>query len=123
MKILMIVYCLVIYSNSCTQRNDNLFIERVTDDFSRSSYYILINIKSGSKTDQYLMENDDFFYYFHQQKGYTEKQYQEFIRSIIGDKRTLTVSNDDIKKYGFIAVRPSDKLTNEIKKGKNSLLQ
>ncbi|GEM_PF-1701912 len=123
MRILIILYCLVMHLTSCSQKKDNLFVERIFSDYSRSSYYILINIESSGKPLPYLIENDDLFYYYHQQKGYNEKQYQEFIKPLINEGKSITVSASDINKYGFIIVHPNNKMREEIKKGKIFLLK
>ena len=108
---------------SCSQKKDNAFVEKIISDYSRSSYYILINIESMGKTYPYLIENDDLFYYYHQQKGYNEKQYQEFIKPLINEEKPITVVTADINKYNFTVVDPNNTISEEIKKGKKYLLQ
>ena len=108
---------------SCSQKKDNAFVEKIISDYSRSSYYILINIESMRKTYPYLIENDDLFYYYHQQKGYNEKQYQEFIKPLINEEKPITVVTADINKYNFTVVDANNTISEEIKKGKKYLLQ
>jgi hypothetical protein len=107
---------------SCSQKKDNPFVEKIIGDYSRNSYFVLIGIKSSTATSMYLIENDDLFYYYHQQKGYNEKQYQEFIKPLLSEEKSIMVSSDDIKKYGFTAIT-SAKLEEEMKKDKSYLLQ
>ncbi len=123
MRKLAILYFTIMHFISCGQSYDNSFIEKITGDYSRNSYYILIDIKSLDKSSLYLIENDDLFYYFHQLKGYNEKQYQDFIRPLIKEGRSITVNESDIKKYGFTAIPANKKLAEDIKKGKDYLLQ
>ena len=122
MRTLIIFYFLIIYLPSCSQSQNSPFVERIIGDYSRSSYYILVSIKSPNKDSLYLIENDDLFYYYHQKSGYSEKQYQEYIGPVINEVKSIIVADSDIKKYGFEVISLA-KVESEMKKGRSYILQ
>jgi hypothetical protein len=111
------------YLTCCSSpQKDSLFVEKIVNDYSRNSYFILIKVKSIDKFSYYLIENDDLLYYYHQLKGFNEKQYQDFIKPLIGKNKSIIVSNDDIGKYGFSAISSAE-LEEKGKNGKDYILQ
>ena len=53
----------------CGQSNkqhvDDNFFNKITNDFSRNSYFILLRADLPDTTSEYLIENDDLFFFFH----------------------------------------------------------
>lgn len=107
---------------ACSQKRDSGFIAKITDDFSRNSYFIVLDVSLPAGITTSLIENDDLYYYFYKTKGYNENRYKEEIRMIIKKNKVLTVTNVYFSKFGFSKVENLQKLNDDAKKGKGFIM-
>jgi hypothetical protein len=106
----------------CSQKENTMFLNKIVNDFSRNSYFILINISTSNQVSKCLIENNNLFFYFHQTKGLTKEEYKKYIISILNNNTILSITSDDKKKYGFISINSSAVITETAKRGKTFFL-
>src|SRR5947209_8375821 len=87
---------------ACSQKKDKVFLNKVTSDFSRNSYYIVVKAGVQNKEMDYLIDNDDLFYFFHQTKGFDRTTYQKYVMPILQYNKPILASDPDVSKFGFI---------------------
>lgn len=122
MKIFIIIAMTTLSMQSCSQSNSNSFVSKVINDFSRNSYFIILNTELSEGINISLIENDDLFYYFNQTKGYNEETYKKEIEIIMRERRVLKITDADFAKFEFIKVKSIPMLNKEAKKGKEFIV-
>lgn len=95
---------MLITLTGCSQNENSMFLDKILNDFSRNSYFVLINVTSSKGMSLFAIENDDLFYYFHQTKKVTEDEYKKKLLVLLTSKQSLNLDDEEIKKYGFIEV-------------------
>jgi hypothetical protein len=110
-------------SFACSQKHDEVFLNKVTGDFSRNSYYIVVKVGMQNKGTDYLIDNDDLFYFFHQTKGFDKSTYQKYVIPILQSRKPIFVSDTDISKFGFIKLIRNEYVHTEAVKGKDAFVK
>lgn len=114
----LLIYLIITSSSfACNQRGDEGFFNKVTSDFSRNSYFIVV--KAENKGVEYLIDNDDLFYFFHQTKGFDKASYQKYILPILQFNKSITISDTDISKFGFVKLTRNEYIQAESVKGRD----
>lgn len=122
MKFYIITFVILVSMQDCSQNRHSHFVDKITSDFSRGSYYIVVNVKLSGVVTTSLIENDDLYYFFHKTKGYDEARYKNEVRNIFKKELMLNVAETDFSKFGFIKVVRIPKLDEEAKKGKDFIV-
>lgn len=122
MRYFIVTFILLLSMQGCSQNSASDFVDKVTSDFSRSSYFIIIRIKFPDGVTESLIENDDLYYFFHKTEGYDEARYKEEISNLIKTDHELNVSETDFSKFGFIKLARLSKLDEEAKMGKDFIV-
>ena len=105
MRNLFSLYFLIIFCYACGQNIDSKFIDLVTGDFSRTSYFIPVKATINDNAISCLIENDDLFYYFHETNNWNEAEYKQQIRQTINKQGIeLNLSDMDKIKFGFLPI-------------------
>lgn len=107
---------------SCGQKKDKMFLDKVLNDYSRDSYFIILKTSTANQTTTSLIDNDDLFFYFHERKGFDQNAYKDFMSSFINEGKVLEVNIADYKKYGFIEIKSDRSIDADAKKGKDFFL-
>lgn len=107
---------------ACSQSSKSGFVDKVTNDFSRNSYFIFLNVRLPEGITTSLIENDDLYYFFHKTKGYDEAKYKEDVGVIINKSKALSVAETDFSKFGFTRLVSIPKFKVEAKKGKDFIM-
>lgn len=116
-------YTVILLSmQACSQKGNDNFSDKITNDFSRNSYFIVLNVRLPEGIVQTLIENDELFYYFNKTKGYDKSKYKEVVQSIIKQSQVLNIPETDFSPFGFIKIIKVPKLNEEIEKGKGFIL-
>jgi hypothetical protein len=105
------------------QKKDSSFFDKLLNDFSRNSSFVLVKIVLENKGINYLIENDDLFYFFNQAKGLNRTQYQKFMMSILKSNQSINISRKDISKFGFLKVIANADVRAKFSKGKDSFVK
>ena len=100
------------------QTKDSAFLSKVTNDLSRNSYYVSLKVENENNFIQSIIPNGQLYYYYLKEKGMREAGYKKFIRNIIAGNKSIRVSANNLKKYGFIKVGSNVKIDAEAKKRK-----
>jgi hypothetical protein len=100
------------------QDNDNFF-NRIVNDFSRSSYFIVLRADLPDTTSEYLIENDDLFFFFHQKQGWNENDYRTKVLPFLEGKEKLKINKSDIGTYHFNDIKTNRQLEEDAHKGKD----
>lgn len=122
MKYLIVVIILSMSISACSQKSDNTFVNKIVNDFSRNSYFLIINVSLPKGKVKSIIENDDLFYFFSKLKNYNEHQYKEHAANIISSNQLLTISEDDFSKFGFAKLVNVNSIQNDAIKGKDFIL-
>ena len=122
MRFFIVIAITTLSMQACSQRGSDSFIRKIINDFSRNSYFIVLNAELAEGTITSLIENDDLFYYFNQTKGYDEATYKKEAEIIISKNRALKITSADFVKFGFIKVENIPMFDKEIEKGKEFIL-
>ncbi len=109
-KPLFIIILILVSLAAYSQKNDNIFFEKLLNDFSKNSYFILVKSDSQNKSTYYLIENDDLYYFFHETKGLDKTEYQKFMIPLLKYHKSIYLSNKDIFKFGFIKLTKNEHL-------------
>lgn len=122
------IFCLNILLMSrligCSQKAYNPYLQMVSNDFSRNSYFIILNVIIEGQKGVYLIENDDLFYYYHQTKSFNEEQYKKQIIPLLSSQRSITLSSLEMSKYGFVKiVKASQEIESDSTKGKEYFIK
>jgi hypothetical protein len=121
---LLIGCCLLGIFECCGQyQGDTKLIEKVTRDFSRNSYFVPLRVNVSDSIFQCVIENGRLYYYLYQKEHLSKEQYWEFIKSFIQQDKVLKINAFDLEKIGFIPVRRSAVMENDIKKGKEFIIK
>lgn len=108
---------------ACSQNHDELFLNKIINDFSRNSYYIVVKVGDENKNIDYLIDNDDLFYYLHQTKGYDKATYQKYLRPILLTNKPILISKADIVKFRFIKIIQNDNVLAQTSKGEDAFIK
>ena len=122
MKSIILSICLLTTIISCGQKKDKMFLDKVLNDYSRDSYFIVLKTKTANRTATSLIDNDDLYFYFHEKKGFEKRAYKEFIASFINQAKVLELSKGDYEKYGFNEIKNDQSIAADAKKGKDFFL-
>jgi hypothetical protein len=95
------------------------FLNKVLSNYSRNSYYIAIDAANPTDTFQVIINNDGLFYFLKKTNGINRENYAKYVKSLIDSHKKINLPIADLKKYGFIKVKPSRKI--EIEK-KNEIM-
>jgi hypothetical protein len=102
------------------QQMPDSFFHRIVNDFSRNSYFILLNINvSDTSSSEYLIENDDLFFFFHQTQGWSESDYKTKVLPFLAGKEKIKISKSDLDLYHFSSVKPSINIEKDSEQGKD----
>lgn len=107
---------------ACSQKHNEVFLTKVTEDFSRNSYFIIVKTGMQNNGTDYLIDNDDLFYFFHQTKGFDKNRYQKYLIPILQSNKSISVSDTDISKFGFIKLTRNEHVYAEAVKGKEAFV-
>lgn len=99
-----------------------MFLDKVLNDYSRDSYFIVLKTATANRTTESLIDNDDLYFYFHEKKGFDKKAYKDFMSSFINQAKVLEVNKSDYEKYGFIEIKKNESIDTDAKKGKDFFL-
>ena len=122
MKSIILSLCLLTTIVSCGQKKDKMFLDKVLNDYSRDSYFVVLKTKTANRTATSLIDNDDLYFYFHEKKGFDKKAYKEFMTSFLNQVKVLELSKSDYDKYGFNEVRKDQSIDADVSKGKDFFL-
>lgn len=116
------IFCLNILlmstSIGCSQKAYSSYLQMVSNDFSRNSYFIILNVIIEGQKGVYVIENDDLFYYYHQTKFFNEEQYKKHIIPLLSSQRSITISSLEMSKYGFVKIaKASQEIESDSTKG------
>jgi hypothetical protein len=123
MKVFILIISLLTTLVSCGQKKDKMYTDKVLNDFSRNSYFIVLKTVTEMGTALKLIDNDDLYFYFHEKKGLNKEGYKKFVYSFLNEDKELELTNNDLKKYGFIEVRHDKVVDTDAKKGKDFFLK
>lgn len=107
---------------ACSQKHNEVFLSKVTGDFSRNSYFIIVKTGTQNKGTDYLIDNDDLFYFFRQTKGFDKTAYQKYMIPILQSNKSISVSDTDISRFGFIKLTRNEHVHAEAVKGKDAFV-
>ena len=107
----------------CSQQRNSMFLNTVLNDYSRNSYFISIKITVSNHTSLYLIKNSDLYFYFHETKNLTQNNYREQMLMFFDKNIPLMVTDNNVKKYGFINVLSNKFIDENAQKGKEYFLQ
>ncbi len=93
------------------------FIDRVTNDFERYSYFL--SIKVGEKVS-YIIENDDLYYYVQNIKSIGKEQYQKEIKVKLINGGSFEINNPN---SNFIKVPNIPSVVANAKKGADEFIK
>lgn len=122
MKSIILSICLLTTLLSCGQKKDKMFLDKVLNDYSRDSYFVVLKTKTANRTATSLIDNDDLYFYFYEKKGFDRKAYKDFMTSFINQPKVLELSKGDYEKYGFNEVRKDQYIDVDVSKGKDFFL-
>ncbi len=122
-KPLIIMISMFLALTGCSQKNDDLFFNKVLSDFSRNSYFVMINGTLAGQTSVYLIKNDDLYSFFNKMTGAVQKGYIQKMLIILKKKETLQITCNAVKDYSFINVLPDKTVSDDAKKGMPYFLQ
>lgn len=109
-KPLFIIILIFVSLVANSQKNNNIFFDKLLNDFSKNSYFILVKSDLQNKSTYYLIENDDLYYFFHETKGLDKTEYQKHMIPILKYNKSIYLSNKDIFKFGFIKLTTNEHL-------------
>jgi hypothetical protein len=98
------------------QVNDSFF-NTVVNDFSRNSYFILLNVDVPGSASEYLIENDDLFYFFHRKQSWNESDYKKKVVPFLQGEK-IKVSNSDLDTYHFLRLKANEQIMQDARQGK-----
>lgn len=87
-----LLFLLILNSCMLNKGRQETFLDKVTKDFDRYSYYICLKSMNG---ENYIIENDDFYYYLQNQTGINKEQYQKEVRAKLNDSKTFEIIDPD----------------------------
>lgn len=89
--------------SSCDSNVDRKkFYQLTTSDFSRYSFYVGINLKSGKKVSPALIENDDLYYVFSKEKNIPKDEYSNLIVSKLLFDSSIEVLETDTSRFKYV---------------------
>ena len=122
MRFLIIFTIILLSMQACSQRSNDNFVDKIANDFSRNSYFIVLNAKLSEGIITCVIENDDLFYYFNKTKGYDESKYKKEVGTIIRENKILSITETDFSNFGFSKIVKNSKLDDGVKKGKDFIV-
>lgn len=122
-KYLFIIILMFVSLTVSCQKKSCLFFDKILNDFSRNSSFVLVKVGLQNKGIDYLIENDDLFYFFNQAKGLNRTQYQKLMMSILQSNQSINISRNDISKFGFLKVIANAHVRARFSKGKDSFVK
>lgn len=105
-----------------TQKIDSSFLNKLSSDFSRNSYFVCLNVIIKEKPSSVVIRNDELYFYFHEVKKMNKNSYRGCLKSLIIKNEVITVASINVKKYGFVKVEPNAKIDAVAKDGKKAIL-
>ncbi len=122
MRFFITIAIIFLSMGSCSQRDNSEFVNKIANDFSRNSYFIVLNVKMPKEEVTSIIENDDLYYFFHKTRGYNESKYKKDIIHIIRESKKLNITETYFFNFGFIRINNQSKIYDEIKKGKDFII-
>lgn len=122
MRFLVIFTIILLSMQACSQRSNDNFVDKIANDFSRNSYFIVLSVKLSEGITICLVENDELFYYFNKTKGYDESKYKKEVGAIIRENKILSITEADFSNFGFNKIVKTSKFDEEVKKGKDFIV-
>lgn len=107
----------------CIQKNDEYFFKKVLSDFSRNSYFVLINRTLAEETTGYIIKNDDLYSFIHKSSGVMQDEYVKKMSATLSKNESLQIVSKEIKAYSFFKVLPNEEISNDAEKGKSYFLE
>ena len=102
---------------------DSTFVNKILNNFSRNSYFIVIKVKSEKNVELYLVTNYDLFFYFKQTRGFAEKEYKKYMTLFLFENYSLNITNQQLKKYKFEKFEFDKAVIENSKRGKEYFLR
>ena len=99
-----------------------MFIEQVLSSYDRYSYYVAINVKS-EQDGRYIIENDDFFYFYQQTEGLDKQEYAQKVKGKFQNNEIFDLRNIDLSKWNFIRVKEIPTISESAKKGREKFIE
>ncbi|GHN02379.1 hypothetical protein WSM22_38680 [Cytophagales bacterium WSM2-2] len=69
---------------------NSTFIDKITSDFRRNSFFISVKAIDGTN---YVIENDDLYYFLQKQKSIGKEQYRKEIKEKLIKGSSIEISN------------------------------
>ncbi len=85
-----VLFLLILNSCMISKGAQETFLDKVTNDFERYSYHICLKSMNG---ENYIIENDDFYYYLQNQTGINKEQYKKEVRAKLIDRSAFEIIN------------------------------
>jgi len=101
---------------------DPLFYDRILNDFSTSSTFIVVEVQSKEFRGRAVIENGDLFFFFHQTKGFNEKQYMTYAKNILSTNTRILLNDEDLSKWRFAKVEEVASVRAEALKGREKFI-
>lgn len=118
MKLHILIVLLFTTLISCGQKKDAMFLDKILNDYSRNSYFIVVKTATGNRSALSLIDNDDLYFYVHEKKGLEKEAYKKFILPFLNENESLGLTKSDFKKYGFAEIKAIPAIDADAKKGK-----
>jgi hypothetical protein len=107
---------------ACGQGNSNIFFEKILNDYSRNSYFVVLRTEISGSTIVSIIDNDDLFYYFKKTKNFEKEKYQEHMLLVLKNNWSLKLNKGDYNTYGFSEIKRSLSVEKDASKGKQYFL-
>lgn len=73
-----VIFLLILNSCMVSKGTQGAFLDKITNDFERYSFYIYLKSVKG---ESYIIENDDLYYYLQKQNAIDKEQYKKEVKA------------------------------------------
>lgn len=90
------------------------FIEKAISNFNDKSFFIPVRLKCNNLTKDFVIENDDLYWFLKKSKGFNKEKYASFMKNTLAKDKVIKV--DHVDSY-FKEVKTNELISENAKKG------
>lgn len=115
-------YLFVILLNLMAMNQQGSFFEKVSSNFDRYSYFLVIEVRSAGQQGAYVIENDDLFRYLQTNQPIEQEMYQQMVTDKLTHHLPFDI-NPPLPQDKFMPWKPNERVDRVAKKGRKEFLK